>query len=385
MAVTKSKTVLLLLLIFSQFAGTSLWFAGNAIIDSLPNAANNNYANLTSVVQLGFITGTLVFSLFAIADRFSSTTVFFISAIIASVANLGIIWMAGNVFQLSLLRFFTGFFLAGIYPVGMKIAADSFPEKVGKALGFLVGALVLGTALPHLVRSQTNGVNWKVVIVITSALAAFGGLMIFLFMPSKKPLQNTRPVKLTAAFHAFRSRAFRLVAYGYFGHMWELYAFWAALPVLFIHYNSVNHTGINIYLWSFAVIASGSLGCAFGGMLSQQWGSKKVAFYSLLLSGICCLVAPFVFQLSSFLFLSIFLIWGFGVTADSPQFSALVAKYAEAKNKGTALTIVTSIGFSITIISIQLFKLLFQQFGVNSLWLLLLGPVFGVISLKRST
>ncbi len=383
MYLIKSKRILLLLLIFSQFAGTSLWFVGNAIIDFLPGAVENSYANLTSVVQLGFIAGTLLFSLFGIADRFSSSRVFFFSSCIAAAANLIIIWVANYLFVLSSMRVITGFFLAGIYPVGMKIAADLFPEKLGKALGFLVGALVLGTAFPHFVRSQVSSVSWKTVISCASLLAAFGGLIVILFIPAKQGSKRRQPLQASAAFKAFRFKQFRSVAYGYFGHMWELYSLWAILPVLFIFYNKQNGSSINIYFWSFAVIATGSLGCAFGGLLSQKWGSKKLAYYSLLLSGCCCLMAPVSFQLHSFLFLGFFLVWGFAVTADSPQFSALVAKFAEEKNKGTALTIVTSIGFSITIVSIQLIKYLLSEWGVYSLWVLCLGPVFGLISLKR--
>jgi MFS family permease len=148
--------LLLPIIIFSQFAGTSLWFAGNAIIDAIQKDAGSSHANITSVVQFGFIAGTLVFSLFTIADRFPSSKVFFFSALIASAANLLIIPFAHQHSILLLLRFITGFFLAGIYPVGMKIAADLFPEKLGKALGYLVGALVLGTSFPHFVRSQIN-------------------------------------------------------------------------------------------------------------------------------------------------------------------------------------------------------------------------------------
>jgi MFS family permease len=377
----KSNGSLLILLIFSQFAGTSLWFAGNAVIDSLPGISPNNYAGLTSVVQAGFITGTLLFSLFSIADRFSSTRVFFISSVVASLSNLFIIY-SGDVFFLFSMRFITGFFLAGIYPVGMKIVADLFPDKIGKALGLLVGALVFGTAFPHLVRSQTADINWKVVLISSSILAFVGGVIVLVFIPSKQKAKHVRSFQLLDAFQSFRLKDFRSAAFGYFGHMWELYAFWAILPILFSYYAKYNNAEVNIYLWSFAVIASGSLGCIAGGFISQKWGSKKVAFYSLFFSGICCLVSPFFFQSSFLIFSCLLLIWGFTVTADSPQFSALVAKAVEDKNKGTALTIVTSIGFSITIISIQLLKEIFDRCGPNGLWILCLGPLAGLLSLK---
>lgn len=381
----KSNQGLLILLVFSQFAGTSLWFAGNAVIDSLPGISPENFAGLTSIVQAGFIAGTLLFSLFRIADRFPSNRVFFISASLASAANLLIIYLGKNSFTLFSLRFTTGFFLAGIYPVGMKIAAEIFPEKVGKSLGWLVGALVLGTSFPHFVRSQTADISWEAVLVSTSVLSFIGGIVVLLFIPRKEGILHTEPVKLFAAFHNFRSKKFRSAAFGYFGHMWELYAFWALLPSIFSYFNKNNHTDLGIYLWSFGVIAIGSFGCIVGGIFSQHLGSKKVAYYSLLVSGICCLTVPFFFGFSATLFILFTLIWGFAVTADSPQFSAMVANSVDEKNKGTALTIVTSVGFAITIVSIHLLKELFEHYGPDSLLLLSIGPLFGLLSLKRPT
>ena len=382
MPVIKSTNFFLVIVVFSQFAGTSLWFAGNAIIDQI--SKTGTHASITSFVQFGFIAGTLVFSLLTIADRFSAANVFFYSSLLAALANLLIIWLSKNAFALSLLRFVTGFFLAGIYPVGMKIAADLFPEKLGKALGFLVGALVLGTSFPHFVRSQLQAIHWQSVIYATSFLACTGGLLIWFFIPKKKKAAVMQKPDLSVAFSVFRSKPFRSAAFGYFGHMWELYAFWSILPILFAYYNQTNNKAGNVYFWSFLVIAVGSLGCAYGGLLSQKWGSKKVAFYALLLSGICCVVVPLFFTASSSVFYLLFLVWGISVVADSPQFSALVAKNAEEKNKGTALTIVTSIGFAITIVSIQLLKGFFQAHSAYGLWLLAIGPLFGLLSLKSS-
>jgi len=374
----QQSKLLLPIIIFSQFAGTSLWFAGNAIIDKVQSGATESHANITSVVQFGFIAGTLLFALLTIADRYSSKKVFFASATIASIANLLIILLYQSDFSLFLLRFITGFFLAGIYPVGMKIAADLFPQKLGKALGFLVGALVLGTSFPHLVRSQSEGLSWEVVIITTSVLAFAGGCLVLLLIPSNKKTSTAGKPDLLAAAMVFKSKNFRAAAFGYFGHMWELYAFWAILPLLFAYYNSRQNQNFNIYWWSFLVIAAGALGCIAGGFVSQKWGSKAVAFCSLLISGLCCLLLPFVVQLAPILFLLFLLIWGAAVVSDSPQFSALVARNAANEHKGTALTIVTSIGFAITIISIQVLKPLFETYHEKSLWILAIGPLAGL-------
>ncbi len=380
---TVSKNASLWLLVFSQFGGTSLWFVGNAVVDALPAVSPDSYATLTSIVQLGFIAGTLLFSLFRVADRFSSSLVFFLSSLVAATANLFILWLGHELFALLSLRFITGFFLAGIYPVGMKIAADVFPEKLGKALGFLVGALVLGTAFPHLVRSSGGLAGWKTVVSSASLLAVTGGCLVYFFFPKNNRQEATPNRKFLAAFNAFASTPFRSAAIGYFGHMWELYALWAMLPFLFKAYNRVHDELLPVSFWSFAVIAAGSIGCVAGGVISQRQGSKPVAFYALLLSGCCCLLAPLAFQINTPLFLCFLLVWGMAVTADSPQFSALVARFAQTENKGTALTLVTCLGFSITVVSIQLMKVLFAQYGVYSLWALSAGPLLGLSALKR--
>ena len=229
-------TRLLCLIVFSQFAGTSLWFATNAVIGDIQPASSSGFANSTSIVQLGFIAGTLIFSLLTIADRFSAPLVFFLSSLVAALTNLLLIKSGNDLSLLYALRFTTGFFLAGIYPVGMKIAADCFPQKLGNALGFLVGALVLGTAFPHLLRAQIRELNWHSVILFTSALAFTGGLLVLLFIPrTKKTVVVQNDFK--AAFKLFRLSNFRSAAFGYFGHMWELYAFWAFIPSIIAYYN----------------------------------------------------------------------------------------------------------------------------------------------------
>jgi MFS family permease len=375
-------TALLPIIVFSQFCGTSLWFAGNAIINDIQPASSGGFANITSIVQFGFIAGTLIFSLLTIADRFSSSKVFFFSSFIAASANLMLIWLAKDTSWLMILRFITGFFLAGIYPVGMKIAAEHFPNKLGNALGFLVGALVFGTAFPHVLRSQLQGLNWQNVLLFTSVLAFIGGLLILIFVPHSRP-QTKFDFKLNTAFTIFNSSNFKAAAFGYFGHMWELYTFWAFVPFILTTYNQMHNSGISISTWSFIIIAIGGLGCILGGIISKKTGSKKVAFYSLLVSGICCLLSFTSFKFPLAAFLSFLLVWGITVTADSPQFSTLVAQSASSENKGTALTIVTSIGFAITIVSIQLLKYLSGNLKTNSLIILFIGPFFGLLFLRK--
>lgn len=383
-----TKKHVLPIIVISQFFCTSLWFAGNGVINdlvndfNLPNAA---LGHLTSAVQFGFIMGTLSFAIMTIADRYSPSKVFLISAILGSLFNIAIIWKGNSYFSLITLRCFTGFFLAGIYPVGMKIAADYFDKGLGKSLGFLVGALVLGTALPHLLKNTMENFSWKSVLILTSSLALIGGLLMVFFVPDGPFRKPSKKIDFSAFFKVFQKNEFRSAAFGYFGHMWELYAFWTFVPIMLATYKSEKEVSLNIPFWSFLIIGVGGLACVLGGYISQKIGVKKTAFYALLISGVCCLLIPWMFHLNSpFIFLSFLLIWGMVVIADSPLFSTLVAQNAETKIKGTALTIVNCIGFAITIVSIQLLTKLSLE--VHSNWIysmLAIGPILGLLGLKR--
>jgi len=364
-----------------------LWFVGNAILPDIQkhlSVQNNAAGNITSVVQFGFIAGTLIFAIFSIADRFASAKVFFVSSLIAAFSNVAIIWFAKNLAGLYLLRFLTGFFLAGIYPVGMKIASDWYDKGLGKALGLLVGALVFGTALPHLLRSNMYALPWTQVLVFTSSFAVAGGLLVLLFVgkgPYRKPATR---FQFSAIFQVFKSADFRSAAFGYFGHMWELYTLWAFVPYIFSFYNSGSHPALNIPLWSFLIIAAGGIGCIAGGYVSQKTGSSRVAFFALLTSGLCCLCSYAIFHLPPIFFLLTLILWGVAVAADSPQFSTLVARTAIPEYKGTALTIVTCIGFAITIVSIQFINYLQDWIKIDSLFVLLApGPLIGLMFLFR--
>lgn len=386
---SKSKTILPIIVI-SQFCCTSLWFAGNGVMSNLLETFNlkqNALGYLTSSVQFGFIIGTLVFALFTIADRFSPSKVFFFSAILGAFFNLGFIFENQTLVSLISLRFFTGFFLAGIYPVGMKIATDYYQKGLGKSLGYLVAALVLGTALPHLLKDVLNNFSWKSVLITTSSLAFFGGLLMVLFVKNGPYRKASKTLDISICFKVFKNIKFRKAAFGYFGHMWELYAFWAFIPVLLIKYQKLHSEIIlNIPVLSFLIIAAGSVSCVLGGYISQKFDIKKTALGFLLFSCLCCLASPFMFQLSNKnIFITFLLFWGMVVIADSPLFSTLVAQNAPSKDKGTALTIVNCIGFTITIISIQIISSVLNATNSNLIFsILAIGPIFGLINLRKN-
>jgi len=381
-------------IVLSQFFCTSLWFAGNAVISDIAKHLQFNsayFAYLTSAVQAGFILGTLLFALLGVADRFLSTRVFFICAVIAAVINLGISLPGVNITTLLSLRFATGFFLAGIYPVGMKIAAEHDQQGLGKSLGFLVGALVLGTAFPHLLKSLTADLPWQYVVMFTSALSVAGGLAMVLLVPKGPYAKPAQKLIWTSVIKAFSQPRFKAAALGYFGHMWELYAFWAFLPVVLTTWQQ-NHPfiALNVPLLSFLIIAAGALSCVASGYLSQSFGAGKTAAAALLLSCLSSIISPLILNSSSVIALLIFLtFWSIVVIADSPMFSTLVAQNAPAEVKGSSLTLVNCIGFLITIISIQLISALRTQTNANYLYMLLaIGPFFGLVAMfnnRKST
>ncbi|MFS4456727.1 MFS transporter [Maribacter sp. 2304DJ31-5] len=378
----KIKPHILSVIILSQFACTSPWFAGNAIIENLiekTGLGNEIVGYVLSSVQFGFISGTLIFALLMLADRFPPARVFFGCAVLAALCNLVLIHKNITLASLLLARFGTGFFLAGIYPVGMKIAADYYEKGLGKALGFLVGALVLGTAFPYIFGGSSLGTDPTFVIRFTSGLTVLGGLLMFVFVPNGPYRKRSTKLDLRSGPKLFHITNFRKAAFGYFGHMWELYAFWAFTPFAITVFNQFSDTPLSVSLWTGIIIALGGISCVLGGLLSQKLGSNKVALFSLLVSGFCCLTSPLFYQLSAFLFLAIWCLWGMAVIADSPQFSNLVASAIPPELKGTGLTLVNSIGFAITILSIQLLSFLSERIHPTYLFMVLaIGPLLGV-------
>ena len=369
-------------IVVSQFAGTALWFAGNAVLEDLVKEwglDESSLSYLTSSVQFGFIVGTLVFAVWNVADRFPPTRVFLSCALLGALTN-AVIPAIPHTAPLVVWRFLTGFSLAGIYPVGMKVAADWFGGGLGRALGWLVGALAVGSAFPFLLKQIPQ--PYQALLWETSFLAACGGIVVGCLVPNGPYRKAGTKWDPSVLYTLFESPAFRGAAFGYFGHMWELYAFWTWCPVVWEAYlegrdNTVWDAGVI----TFCVLAIGGLGCVLGGLASQRYGSAAVAFVCLSVSGVMCLVSPLLFWTPPAVALCAYLVWGLAVVGDSPQFSSLVAQTVPSQNKGTALTIVNCIGFTITIGSIQLLGVPLDE---RYLFLLLApGPAFGLYSMRN--
>ena len=292
-----------------------MWFAGNAVLPDLQRLwglSSDALAYMTSSVQLGFIAGTLVFAVLAISDIFSARKIFLICSLLGAFCNAGVYLFADGLASLVVFRFLTGFFLAGIYPVGMKIAAGWYQRGLGKAMGFLVGALVLGTAFPHLLKALGHSLPWSSVLLSVSAIAAFGGLVMFILVPDGPYLSKGAKFDPGVLRVIFQSKKFRSSACGYFGHMWELYAFWAFVPVILATYIGAGTiVRFDISLWAFFIIGAGAVGCVVGGLLAEKFGSARVASAQLAISGICCIVSPFLFAASPPAFLLFLLICAF--------------------------------------------------------------------------
>lgn len=361
----------LLFIILAQFFSGSIWFAGNV--------AYQEQGFLLSAVQFGFIIGTLVFAFLNISDRFSPARVFFLCSIFGAVFNCLGLFCADQRFLLLNSRLLCGAALAGIYPVGMKIAASWYPDTISRALGWLVGALVLASGFPYLIKAVSWQGSVATILWGTSFLCFAGGLIQIFLVGDGPYLPRGSAFDVTVIKKIFTNPGFRASSFGYFGHMWELYAVWAYVPLLIKFIGTGNDN-----LFSFLFFAVGFAGCGVGGIISLKTGSRYVALMNLWVSGMICLASPVIPSLAPAISLLIIAVWGITVVTDSPQFSALNTRFAPKAYVGSALTIVNCIGFFITIVSIELIGLWIHLFGIRTAFLpLAAGPALGFLSLIR--
>ncbi len=401
-------TRILPVLVLAQFLGTSPWFSANAIMADLVREAGIAPAQvglLTSAVQAGFIAGTLCFALLLVADRFAPHKVFAACSVLVAVANAAVLIGPATLERALASRVLLGFFLAGVYPVGMKIAAGWYRQGLGSALGFLIGALILGTAAPHGLRALGSQIAWQHIVLAVSAFAAIGGAMVLWWVPGAPggPPRGTG-IRLSGLAVIWRDRAVRASAVGYFGHMWELYAVLVMMPAMAAAM-LVRHTArlaglpadamllagdamaaadAGTVSWiAFAAIASGAIGCALGGVVSRRFGSARVATWQLATSGLCCVATPWLLDAPLAIGIGWLVLWGTSVVGDSPQLSTLTAQNAPPAIVGSVLTFVNCIGFSISILTIQATTSLAAHWPLEQVmpWLAI-GPVVGVLAMR---
>lgn len=373
------------IIVLAQLFGTSLWFTGTAAIPELTQRWSLSTAAaawLLIAVQLGFIAGTLTLAITALADRVPAHRLFALSAFAGAFANFLFARHTDDLGVAIVLRFLTGLALAGIYPVGMKLVVTWAAGKAGSALGWLVGALTLGTATPFLLRGSTLTSNWQEMATASSLLAILGGILILL--TGEGPHRKTgAAVRWSNVRLAFANPRFRSSAFGYFGHMWELYAVWAMAPLLTAIVLRSEPTDAITFIGAGGFVACGAVGCVLGGWLSQSVGSSRVAALALLVSAVACLLAPALPLLSREIGILILALWGVAVVADSPQFSALSARYCPPEAIGSALAVQNGIGFFITVVAIQCMAFVWTQIGIYTPWLLAPGPILGLVALRK--
>jgi MFS family permease len=369
------------------------WFTSSAVTPLLRvewNPEGLELAMLVVAVQIGFAVGALALAITGAADVIRGDRLFFWGAVTTGAANLGFAWLATDPVSALPFRFLTGAGIAAVYPVGMKLVAGWFRVGVGTAIGILIGALTVGTALPHLLRAvgALAGADWRL-IVTWASIAAFVGGAAVLVGADPGPFDTPAPrFSLRIAARACREPSVRLANLGYLGHMWELFAMWTWVP-LFLAASFAATGGddaASAALAAFAVIAAGGIGCVAGGVLADRFGRTSLTIAAMAASGACALLIGFLYGGPSVLVLAVAVIWGITVVADSPQFSAAVSELAPPGTAGSALSLQTAVGFVLTAATILSVGALDPGDGTGwriAFGSLALGPLVGVIAMWR--
>jgi MFS family permease len=368
----------------AELLGMTLWFSATAAAPAVAaefGMGEGARAWLTLAVQAGFVVGTLLTAATNLADAINPRRLFAAGCLAGAALNLAVVFAPSSVVMIAL-RFFTGAALAWVYPPGMKIAAGWFRERRGTALGVVVGAVGLGSSLPHLLVYAGAGLPWRSLVAASSLLGAAGAIVVALTVRDGPYVAASAPFDRHALRVVLASRATRLAIVGYIGHMWELYAMWTWVAAFAAASLGPARSSVGS-LVAFLAIATGSAGCVMAGRWADDWGKAKIAGLSMIASAACCVLSPVVFGAGLIPLLVLTVVWGFSIVADSAQFSALVAEFTTRTHVGTALTLQTSAGFLLTMMSIRLVPYIGGIAGWQWAFLVLApGPLLGALAMR---